>query len=152
MAEAHENKDRRRAAVAAALAQGGRLDYAARRALAQQFGCSPVTIYDDMIRAQTPAYATWRTGGAATIAPGAVAADRDIALLRLLGRLEFVTTAMLKALIAPDISLPSAARAAEPPPQRGPDLATDGHDGSGAAARGRRARPAAAQSPVACMA
>src|SRR5262245_2474148 len=40
-------------------------------------------------------------------APAALAADRDVAILRLLGRLEFVTTAMLKALIAPDISVPA---------------------------------------------
>jgi hypothetical protein len=98
--------------VAAALAQAGRLSYAARRALAQQFGCSPVTIYDDMIRVQTaimPAGVSVATAPMVLrlITPGAVAADRDSAILRLLGRLEFVTTAMLKALIAPDLSLPA---------------------------------------------
>lgn len=108
MALAHDNKEVRRAAVAVALAQRGQLGYAQRRELARQFGCSPVTIYDDMIRIQT------RNMPAATApavlrltAPGAVAADRDIAILRLLGRLEFATTAMLKALIAPDISVPA---------------------------------------------
>jgi hypothetical protein len=84
------------------------------------------------------------------IAPGALAADRDIAILRLLGRLEFATTAMLQALVAPDLSAP-ALRAAEPPPRFGPNLAADGEDGAGAAAGGRRARPAPAPCPP-CMA
>ena len=108
MALAHDNKEARRAAVAAALAQRGQLGYAQRRELARQFGCSPVTIYDDMIRIQTPNMPSATAPAVLRLtAPGAVAADRDIATLRLLGRLDFATTAMLKALIAPDISTPA---------------------------------------------
>lgn len=109
MAPAHTNKDERRSAVAAALTARGALDYATRRALAQQFGCSPVTIYDDMIRIQARAMPNRAAapGVLRLSAPGALAADRDIATLRLLGRLEFATTAMLKALMAPDLSLPA---------------------------------------------
>lgn len=105
MAQTHANQGARRAAVAAALATHGRLTYTTRRALAQAFGCAPVTIYNDMIRstaAKTPI-----TGAPAVLhltVPSALAADRDVAILRLLGRLEFVTTAMLKPLIAPDVS------------------------------------------------
>src|SRR4051794_35550242 len=105
MAEPHGNKESRRAAVAAAAGQCGVLSYAQRRELARQFGCSPVTIYDDMIRmiriqkAGMPASAHAPAVLHLT-APAALAADRDVAILRLLGRLEFVTTAMLKALIA----------------------------------------------------
>jgi hypothetical protein len=109
MAQAHANKDARRSAVAAAVQPNGTLSYAQRRALAQQFGCAPVTIYDDMRRVQTPPMPAVQ-GAPAVLrltAPGALVADRDIAILRLLGRLEFVTTAMLKALIAPDLSLPA---------------------------------------------
>lgn len=105
MAAPHDNQDARRAAVAATLAQHGALSYAQRRALAQQFGCAPVTIYKDALRLQPPsahAPAVLRL-----TAPGALAHDRDIAILRLLGRLEFGTTATLKALIAPDRSLPA---------------------------------------------
>lgn len=107
MALAHPNKPAREAAVAAALRQSGTLDYAARRALAQQFSCSPVTIYDDMTRIRARTLPPAAPAVLRLTNPGALAGDRDIAILRLLGRLEFATTAMLKVLIAPDQSLPA---------------------------------------------
>lgn len=103
----HDNQAARRAAVAAAL-QHGPLDYATRQALARQFSCSAVTIYDDMIGIQKlKSSASTPPSVLRLSAPAALAGDRDIAILRLLGRLEFATTAMLKALIGPDISAPA---------------------------------------------
>lgn len=107
MAPAHSNKAAREAAVAAALREAGTLDYTTRRALARQFGCSPVTIYDDMIRIQKPIMSLAAAPVLRLSTPSALAGDRDIAILRLLGRLEFATSAMLKALIAPDQSMPA---------------------------------------------
>jgi hypothetical protein len=107
MAKARENKVERQAAVAAAAQPQGKLTYQQRRTLAQQVGCTQATIYRDMIAIGTPNMATSAPGVLALTASAALAADRDIAILRLLGRLEFVTTAMLKALIAPDLAMPA---------------------------------------------
>ena len=110
MAQSHENKHARRSVVAAMLAEHGRIDYAARLSLAQQFGCSPVTIYKDALRIQTrdmPGGAPAAPAMLRLDAPSTLAHDRDVAILRLLGRLEFVPTTALKALLAPDLTLPA---------------------------------------------
>ncbi len=107
MAQPYDNKETRRAAVAAAVGQVGTLSYTQRRELAQRFACSPVTIYDDMVLIRKPFMPPSAPAILHLTVPAALAADRDLAILRLVGRLEFVTTAMLKALIAPDISMPA---------------------------------------------
>src|SRR4051812_16722897 len=107
MAKARENKVERQAAVAAAAQPQGKLTYQQRRTLAQHFGCTQATIYRDMIAIGTPNMATSAPAVLALTASAVLTADRDIAILRLLGRLEFVTTAMLKALIAPDLAMPA---------------------------------------------
>lgn len=97
----------RRAVVAAALVEHGQLSYTHRRDLARELGCSPTAIYRDVQRIQPTNVSTSGPGIIRLSAPTALAHDRDIAIMRLLGRLEFATTTTVKDLNAPDLSMPA---------------------------------------------
>lgn len=86
------------------------LTYPQRKTLAERFGVAPTTIWRDaqhVLGRQRPA----PQAGTITVPPpvlqltrpDVLAGNRDLAVLRALGRLEFATTPMLKGLVFPDL-------------------------------------------------
>lgn len=103
----YPNAEARRAAVKAQLAQHGKLTMTQRRALAKQFQCTPGIIGYDIARLKQQQSQEERTKRQPTVMQieslVSYADERDVAVLRALGRLEVMTSNQIKQLLFPDV-------------------------------------------------
>jgi hypothetical protein len=106
----YPNTEARRAAVKAELAQHGKLTMTQRRTLAKQFQCTPAVIAHDIDRIQrkqSTAHSSLHTQPPVLPVESFLSYtdERDLALLRTLGRLEILTSRHIKSLIFPDLTI-----------------------------------------------
>ena len=102
----YPNTEARRAAVKAELAHHGKLTMTQRRSLAEQFQCTPGVIAHDMemVRDRTKSLQPPVLPVESYIS---YADERDVAVMRALGRLEVMTSKQLKTLVFPDLTIRS---------------------------------------------
>ena len=102
----YPNAQVRREEVRRLLDIHGHLKMDMRRALAARFGCTPAVIGHDIgqiVAERAPA----TPAVLPVLAPPSVGDEREVALLRALGRLELLSSAQIKGLIFPDTSVPT---------------------------------------------